>query len=118
MLKVNICGTYDAEWLGLEITEGVLMHGTDACVELIRELKALGLRVSIDDFGTGYSSLGYLKHLPVDYLKIDKTFTQGIGTHSEDEAITSAIVALGHILGLEVVAEGVENLQQLEFLRP
>jgi EAL domain-containing protein (putative c-di-GMP-specific phosphodiesterase class I) len=75
-------------------------------------LKALGIRISIDDFGAGYSSLSYLKRLPADILKIDKTFTRGLGVEVEDTAIMQSIVDLAHILGMEVVAEGVEIEEQ------
>lgn len=105
----------DPELLSLEITENLLVHRAEVA-PTIDQLKQLGLRLSIDDFGTGFSALGYLKHLPVDCLKIDQTFVRGIGTSPEDEAITSAILALGHTLGLSVVAEGVETEAQLEYL--
>ena len=103
--------------LCVEITEGVLMEDADAGVGAAKSLKALGVRLGIDDFGTGYSSLGYLRRFPVDEVKLDQTFVTRLGTSSEDSAIVSAVVDLGHALGLEVVAEGVETNSQLAELR-
>ncbi|MBK5287037.1 MAG: EAL domain-containing protein [Acidimicrobiia bacterium] len=100
--------------LCLEITESVLME--DSSVEAMQALRDLGVRLSIDDFGTGYSSLGYLKRFPVDSVKIDRSFVDGLGTDSEDSAIVTAVVSLGHALGLSVVAEGVETSGQLQEL--
>jgi EAL domain-containing protein (putative c-di-GMP-specific phosphodiesterase class I) len=98
----------------LEITESVLMGETT--IEGIDALRALGVSLSIDDFGTGYSSLGYLRRFPVDSVKIDRSFVDGLGTESEDSAIVAAVVSLGHALGLSIVAEGVETSGQLDAL--
>ncbi|MCZ7535330.1 MAG: EAL domain-containing protein [Acidimicrobiia bacterium] len=97
----------------LEITESVLMDDTDAIVEVIRRVRDLGVRFSIDDFGTGYSSLGYLKHFPVDAVKIDRSFVSALTSDSGDATIVSAVVGLAHALDLKVVAEGVETPEQL-----
>ena len=105
------------EMLCVEITESVLMGDVDAAVAVVQELKALGLVVSIDDFGTGYSSLSHLKRFPIDELKIDKSFVDGLGNDPEDTAIVAAIVAMAHALGLLVIAEGVETTDQLQRLR-
>jgi len=80
-------------------------------------LRAIGIRFAIDDFGTGYSSLAYLKSFPLDILKIDKSFVHDIETDQDDRAITATIIGIAHTLGMKVVAEGVETLQQLAFLR-
>ena len=106
-----------APLLELEITETSAMQNADSTVETLRELKALGVRVSIDDFGIGHSSLGYLKRLPIDCLKIDQSFVRDITTDPDDAAIATAIIALAHTLKLTVVAEGVETTEQLAFLR-
>jgi diguanylate cyclase (GGDEF)-like protein len=103
--------------LCVEITETVLMEDADAGVGAAKSLKALGVRLGIDDFGTGYSSLGYLRRFPVDEVKLDQTFVTRLGASSEDSAIAAAIVNLGHALGLDVVAEGVETQSQLASLR-
>ena len=101
--------------LELEITEGVMMDDVPANVELLRRLQETGIHLSIDDFGTGYSSMSYLKRLPIDQLKIDRSFVHDLP--GEGEAIVTAIIAMAHSLKLKVVAEGVETPQQVEFLR-
>jgi diguanylate cyclase (GGDEF)-like protein len=103
--------------LGVEITESALMENIDAAIETLRRLKAMGLAVYVDDFGTGYSSLAYLRTLPIDWVKIDKSFVNDLPGDADALAVTRAIVALGHSLGLAVVAEGVETEGQFASLR-
>ena len=107
----------DADALCIEITETVLMEDVDAGIRAVKALKALGVRASIDDFGTGYSALGYLRQFPVDEVKIDRSFVERLGSDPEDAAIVSAVVSLGHALGVTVTGEGVETVAQLEALR-
>lgn len=102
--------------LELEITETVLMENVDENVRLLNQLKAKGVRIAVDDFGTGYSSMAYLKRFPIDQLKIDRTFIADLPDDVEDKAITTAIIAMAHSLGVIVVAEGVETAAQLAFL--
>jgi diguanylate cyclase len=108
---------FDPRALVLELTEGVLMHDTDDAVAKLTALKQLGIRVAIDDFGTGYSSLGYLTHLPVDILKIDRCFIAELNTSSEGSVVAEAVVRLSQALHLETVAEGVETSDQAQGLR-
>ena len=104
--------------LVLEITETVVLTDTHASLETLGTLRALGVRLAIDDFGTGYSSFGNLRMFPVDTLKLDKSFVDGLGDHLEgDLAIVETVVRLAHTLGMQVVAEGVEEEGQLEELR-
>ena len=93
------------------------MKNMEESSSILRELKQMGLRVAIDDFGTGYSSLAYLKRFPLDILKIDRSFIRDIPGDRDNEAIAAAIIAMAHSLNLEVIAEGVETEQQLDFLR-
>ena len=102
--------------LEIEITESTVMHAGERMVEMLHAIKKLGVHIAVDDFGTGYSSLSYLKRFPVDRLKIDRSFVQHI-TDADDAVIVRAIIALGHNLGLKVLAEGVETEEQLAFLR-
>ena len=106
----------DPQYLELELTETILMQTTDTAVTTLKALKSLGIRLSIDDFGTGYCSLNYLKSFPIDTLKIDQSFVRDLSINQEDKAIIHAIIALGHSLNLLVIAEGVETMQQLEYL--
>ncbi|HVU04232.1 MAG TPA: GGDEF domain-containing phosphodiesterase [Polyangiaceae bacterium] len=106
-----------AELLTLELTEGVMLDTTPAVREALRVLRETGVRVAVDDFGTGYASLRYVKHFPMDVIKIDKEFVRGLPLNAENAAITNAIVSLAHSLNLAVVAEGVENEAEAEFLR-
>ena len=103
-------------WLELEITEGIAMEAGDDILEILTRLKSLGINLAIDDFGTGFSSLNRLKKFPVDRIKIDQSFVRDITTDMNDAAISAAVVRLGHSLNLTVIAEGVETVQQLEFL--
>jgi diguanylate cyclase (GGDEF)-like protein/PAS domain S-box-containing protein len=108
---------FPAERLALEITESDAMGDAEATIHRLRALKALGIHLAVDDFGTGYSSLAYLKHFPVDVLKIDRSFIDGLGNDDADTAIVAAIVGMAQALGLRVVAEGVETTEQLAHLR-
>lgn len=102
--------------LELEITESVLMQNVEDTHTTLRKIKALGVRLSIDDFGTGYSSLSYLRRFPIDVLKIDQSFIRGLSSNSQDAQLISAIISLGKSLDLNIVAEGVETIEQLQFL--
>jgi diguanylate cyclase (GGDEF)-like protein/PAS domain S-box-containing protein len=108
---------FPAELLELELTESGLMENEEKAVEVLNNLRAQSVRLAIDDFGTGYSSLAYLKRFPLDVLKIDKSFIDDIPSLQDDMEITATIIAMGHILGFKVLAEGVETLEQLAFLR-
>ena len=103
--------------LALELTEGIAMENPDAVTTLFMRLRAMGVRISIDDFGTGYSSLAYLRQFPVDTLKIDRSFIQGVERDSDREAIVASTMAMAQRLGLHVIAEGVETSEQVSILR-
>jgi len=103
--------------IGLEITESALMENVDAAITSLGRLREMGAAVYVDDFGTGYSSLAYLRALPIDWVKIDKSFVKDLPADADAVAVTRSIVALGHSLGLDVVAEGVETDAQLDTLR-
>lgn len=106
----------EPRYLKLELTETILLHNVEDALVTLRELQALGVKISIDDFGTGYSSLSYLKKLPISELKVDHSFVRDLPHNEDDMAITAAILALADALSLEVVAEGVENQDQANFL--
>jgi len=102
----------------LELTESIIMKNVERTLDICTKLKKMGVNISVDDFGTGYSSLSYLKHFPIDKLKIDQSFISNLGDHDGDDAkIANLVIDLGHKLGLDVVAEGVETQNQIEFLR-
>ncbi|WP_177523045.1 EAL domain-containing protein [Pseudomonas sp. v388] len=103
--------------LELELTESILMREVGEAMQILDGLKKLGLSIAVDDFGTGYSSLNYLKQFPIDVLKIDRTFVDGLPSGEQDAQIARAIIAMAHSLNLAVIAEGVETHEQLEFLR-
>ena len=103
--------------LELELTESILMREVSEAMQILDGLKSLGLSIAVDDFGTGYSSLNYLKQFPIDVLKIDRTFVDGLPSGEQDAQIARAIIAMAHSLNLAVIAEGVETHEQLEFLR-
>ncbi len=103
--------------LELELTESMLMEAPERAIERLAALKRAGVRLSLDDFGTGYSSLGYLSRFPVDHLKIDRGFVEGVATEPNAAAIATSVIALAHRMGLRVVAEGVETEAQLAYLR-
>jgi diguanylate cyclase (GGDEF)-like protein/PAS domain S-box-containing protein len=105
------------ERLELEVTESLLMQNVEKAIDIIHDLRELGVHITIDDFGTGYSSLSYLKAFSVDKLKIDQSFTHDLNTDPSDAAIIRAIIGLGHALGMRVLAEGVETEEQMNFLR-
>lgn len=107
----------DGRYLELELTESMVMNNAEHFIIKLHRLKALGVQLSIDDFGTGYSSLSYLKRFPIDRLKIDQSFIRDIATNPHDAAIVRSVIEMGHNLNFRVIAEGVENSEQLAFLR-
>ena len=104
-------------FLELELTESIIMHDVESNISTFRKLKKMGVKLAIDDFGTGYSSLAYLKLFPIDHLKIDRSFVFNIANDENDAAIAASVVVLAHSMNLQVVAEGVESVEQLEILR-
>ncbi|MDQ0226381.1 putative bifunctional diguanylate cyclase/phosphodiesterase [Metabacillus niabensis] len=116
MKKVLDKTKLDPRYLVLEITESMAMD-FDYSLNVLEQLKGIGVGISIDDFGTGYSSLSYLKKFPIDYLKIDKSFVRDINDDENDANIVKAIITLAHNLNLQVIAEGVETNEQLQFLK-
>ena len=107
----------EAEHLHLELTETSLMKHAETAVSVLKKLREIGVKIAIDDFGTGYSSLGYLKRLPIDFVKLDQSFVSGVTTCPEDAALVMASINLAHNLKLKVIAEGVESEDQRTFLR-
>jgi len=107
----------DPQCVELEITETTIIENFESAIALLSDLRRMGIKISIDDFGTGYSSLSYLKHLPVDTVKLDRSFVIGTTTDSRDAALVMAVITLAHSLGLRVVAEGIETESQHDFLR-
>jgi EAL domain-containing protein (putative c-di-GMP-specific phosphodiesterase class I) len=101
----------------LEITEGALVNDVDTAIATLASLRALGVRLAIDDFGTGYSSLNYLRRLPVDVIKVDRTFVLELGRNKDQRALLRSIVGLARILRLEAIAEGIETPDQRDELR-
>jgi EAL domain-containing protein (putative c-di-GMP-specific phosphodiesterase class I) len=108
---------FPASLLTLELTESMLVRGGDDVITTLHGLKELGVRLALDDFGTGYSSLSYLRNLPVDTLKIDRSFVEGADAGPEGESVLRGIVQLGQALGLVLVAEGIERSSQADALR-
>jgi len=107
----------DPQYLTLELTENTIMENAQENLDILHEIKEMGIKLSVDDFGTGYSSLSYLKQLPLDELKIDRSFITGIRSETDDAPIVTAIIAMAHSLGMRVVMEGIETEHQLKFSR-
>ena len=108
---------FDPHYLELEITEGIMMDSIEEKIILLEQFHEMGIKLSIDDFGTGYSSLSYLKNLPIDTLKIDRTFIEHINHNQQDQAIVTSLINLSHSLNLIVIAEGAETSEQVDLLR-
>lgn len=107
----------DPKWIELEITERSILTNPEKVIIILETLRAKGFHISIDDFGTGYSSLSYLKNLPIDKLKIDISFVRDIMSHPKNQTIVKTIIALAKGLNMEVLAEGVESIEEMTFLR-
>ena len=107
---------FDARHLTLEITESWLVRDPDGAQQTLASLKDLGLRLALDDFGTGYSSLGYLHRFPMDYLKVDRSFTEKMTTSEGSANIVRAVIGLAHTFGLQAIAEGIDDPAQIEIL--
>ena len=116
IIKAILCTGINPSLIDLEITESVLMKDVDHIISVLQDIKAAGLNISIDDFGTEYSSLGYIKHLPISQIKIPKTFIDGINDNHSDESIITSTIHLAKELGMHIVAEGVEDQNQYEYL--
>jgi diguanylate cyclase (GGDEF)-like protein len=117
LLEIVTSEGLDPETIEVEITESMALFDAENAVETIRSLKRIGAKIAIDDFGTGHSSLNYLRRFDADHIKVDRSFVAGIGGPGSDDPLITAIVAMGHSLGLQIIAEGVETPQQYEFLR-
>jgi EAL domain-containing protein (putative c-di-GMP-specific phosphodiesterase class I) len=104
------------EWIELEVTEGQIMTNPHEAINILNEISSMGIAIAVDDFGTGYSSLSYLKKLPVTKLKIDQSFIRDLPDDEDDIAISKAVIALAQSLNLDIIAEGVERVEQKEFL--
>jgi sensor c-di-GMP phosphodiesterase-like protein len=115
-LSQRVARTGTADTLELELTESVIMDDIDSTMPVLKTIKDEGLSLAVDDFGTGYSSLYYLKRLPIDVLKIDKSFVDDIAVDGNDQAIVTTIIAMGHALNLRLVAEGIETVEQRDVL--
>lgn len=107
----------DPKLLTIEITESIAMKNFESAAKIIQELSAMGLTMAIDDFGTGYSSLNYLANLELDYLKLDKSLIENLHVQGKKGSVVKGIIHIAHNLGIKVVAEGVENREELDFLR-
>lgn len=108
---------FDPHYLELEITEGIVMDNAEEKIILLHQFRQMGIHLSIDDFGTGYSALSYLKNLPINTLKIDRTFIEYINHNQHDQAIVASIINLSHSLNLTVIAEGAETKEQVDLLK-
>jgi EAL domain-containing protein (putative c-di-GMP-specific phosphodiesterase class I) len=105
------------QFLELELTESAVMENPAKGIRILNDIHDLGVKISVDDFGTGYSSLSYLKKLPIDHIKVDRSFVSDIGLNSSNESIVQALIAMSHSLDMYVIAEGVESVEQLIFLQ-
>ena len=115
--EVLAAGGLPPEKLEIEITESIMIDSAEKALKCIEEIRKMGIRIAIDDFGTGYSSLSYLNNFPANILKIDKSFIDKMNTSGPSKQYVAAIVSIGHIMGFEVVSEGVETAEQLETLK-
>ncbi len=107
----------DASWLELEVTESMVVNNVQRAMQVLQQLRELGIAIALDDFGTGYCSLTYLKNFPITTIKIDRSFIQDVTDNLNSAAITQAIIALAHSLHLEVLADGVETEKQMAYLK-
>ncbi len=117
IMETLVASNLDTQWLEIELTEGAILKNADYAKSVLERLREVGVRIAIDDFGTGYSSLSQLRWLPIDSLKIDRSFILGTPANPDDAILVEAIVGLGRKLDLTLVAEGVETVEQLNFLR-